>query len=143
GGFRVATAASDTNTLGAHRPATVRVGASLPVRKIGTALPDSLIWDSMSMDPSSHSTSAREAFLCAIAARTIPAASRIKQQRPSASGAIPIASLVERGSSNKKDGKVNAKVTTEDSASGRMRRANNKSAALRADCGRIMRRVNF
>jgi hypothetical protein len=42
---------------------------------------------------------------------------------------------VERGSSNKKDGKVNPSVTTEDSASGSTRRTNNKSAEPRAERG--------
>src|ERR1700690_1989463 len=121
----MATAASDTNTLGAHTPATVRVGASFPVRKIGIASLDSRIWDSIRMEPFSHFTRAREARSCAIDARKIPAPNRIKQQKPSASGAAPIASSVERGSRSKKEGKVNASVTTEDSASGRMRRANN------------------
>jgi hypothetical protein len=60
---------------------------------------------------------------------------RIKQQNPNARGALPIASLVERGSSSKKDGNVNPSVTTEDSASGSTRRMNNKSAELRAERG--------
>src|ERR1700689_2069837 len=78
-----------------------------------------------------------------MAARIIPATSRIRQQRPSANGAVPIASSVERGSSSKKDGKVNTNVTAEDNANGRMRRTNNKSAELRADRGRKTCRASF
>src|ERR1700676_1549221 len=143
GGFSMATAASDTRTFGLHTPATVRVRALLPVRKTGTALPDSLVWHSIRMEPSNHSTSAREPRSCAIAPRAIPAPSRIRQHTPSASGAAPIDSLVERGSSSKKDGKVMARVTTEDSASGRIRRANNRSAMPRAERGRNTLRISF
>src|SRR6202521_6355307 len=139
----MATAASDTNTLGTHTPATVRLGASLPVRKIGTPSPDSMIWDPMGMEPSSHLRSAREALSCAIDARAIPIPSKIKQQKPSASGAVPIASLVERGSSSKKDGKVNASVTKKGRARGRTRNANNKSAEPRAERGRNQRHIGF
>ena len=66
-----------------------------------------------------------------MAARVIPAASRLKQQRPRASGAVPIASSVERGSKSKNDGKVNANVTTEDNANGRMRSINSRSPTSR------------
>src|SRR5580698_8149329 len=78
-----------------------------------------------------------------MAARVIPVAIRIRQHRPKARGAVPIASWVERGSSSKKDGSVNAKVTMVDTVSGSMRRANNKSAEPRAERGRHTRRISF
>src|SRR5579872_1426077 len=56
---------------------------------------------------------------------------------------MPIVSLVERGSSNKNDGKVKANVTTEDNARGRTRRANNQSAEPRADRGLNTRRISL
>src|SRR5579863_1218312 len=68
---------------------------------------------------------------------------RIKKQNPSARGALPTASLVERGSSSKKDGNVNPSVTKEDNASGSTRRMNNKSAELRAERGRNHCRIRF
>src|ERR1700685_1769888 len=95
------------------------------------------------MEPCSHFISAREALTGVIAARIIPAASRIRQQNPSASGAVPIASSVERGSSSRKDGNVNASVTTDDSAKGSMRKTNNKSAEARAERGRNTRCMSF
>src|SRR4029077_10675527 len=54
-----------------------------------------------------------------------------------------MASSVERGSSSKKEGKVNANVTMHDRASGRMRRTNNKSAEARAERGRSTRHITF
>jgi hypothetical protein len=56
---------------------------------------------------------------------------------------MPIASPVDRGSSSKKEGTVNARVTTTDMPNGRIRKANSKSAAPRADLGRSVRRINF
>src|SRR5271163_3349166 len=78
-----------------------------------------------------------------MAARVIPVAIRIRQHRPRASGAVPIASLVARGSSSKKDGSVTANVIRVDTASGSMRRTNNKSAEPRAERGRHTRRISF
>src|SRR5579863_1415483 len=64
------------------------------------------------------------------------------QQKPRPSGAKPIDSLVERGSSSRNDGKVTVNVTAEDNVNGRMRMAHSKSAERRAVCGRSIRRAS-